>query len=85
MTRHVQESLAQRRQILLLPRHNMQNCQYLMVYRPIHCPFFMQTPPQALEWSYRAPLLIEEILSCEPDVICLQEVNHYGEHEGRVI
>ncbi|KAK2077208.1 hypothetical protein QBZ16_004842 [Prototheca wickerhamii] len=32
------------------------------------------TPPWALGWSYRAPNLLREILACEADVLCLQEV-----------
>lgn len=48
----------------------------------------MQTPKRALEWTYRAPLLVEEILNSRPDIVCLQEVNHYGElvhHVHRVL
>uniref|UniRef100_UPI003AAEE693 protein angel homolog 1 n=1 Tax=Centroberyx gerrardi TaxID=166262 RepID=UPI003AAEE693 len=40
-----------------------------------HCPL------EVLEWSYRCPLLLEEILKWAPDILCLQEVqeNHYKE------
>eukprot|EP00873_Tetraselmis_striata_P041151 jgi/Tetstr1/461415/TSEL_006525.t1 len=40
---------------------------------------FVKTPPEALEWEFRAPLLLQEVLSSKPDVICLQEVNRYGD------
>lgn len=40
---------------------------------------FAKAPPAALEWAYRAPLILEEVLSAKPDVICMQEVNHYDD------
>lgn len=40
---------------------------------------FVKVPEQALCWSYRAGLLMQEILESQADIICLQEVNHYGD------
>jgi hypothetical protein len=31
-----------------------------------------------LEWNVRAPLLLAKIMENEPDIICLQELNHFG-------
>lgn len=41
----------------------------------VHC---VQVPQQALEWSFRRHLLLEEILKPQADIVCLQEVNTYG-------
>lgn len=38
-----------------------------------------QVPPDCLEWAFRKPLVLEELLEGGADVICLQECNHYGE------
>ena len=38
-----------------------------------------QVPRELLSWEARAPLLLEEILDSAADIICLQEVNRYGE------
>lgn len=38
-----------------------------------------QCPPGALDWAHRAPLLLAEIEAAGlPDLVCLQEVNHFG-------
>ena len=37
-----------------------------------------QAPQQALTWSFRQQLLLEEILKPQADIVCLQEVNKYG-------
>lgn len=37
----------------------------------IHCPL------DALNWQERKYLILEEILSYRPDILCLQEVDHY--------
>merc|ERR1719186_811192 len=38
---------------------------------------FVQCNPQALSWSTRRWRLIEEIIRYDPDIICLQEVDHF--------
>lgn len=38
---------------------------------------FVQCPPEALSWSRRKYLILEEILSYRPHILCLQEVDHY--------
>jgi nocturnin len=40
---------------------------------------FPRVDPTHLQWEYRKPLIIEEILRAEPDIVCLQEVDHYDE------
>ena len=37
-----------------------------------------QVPREALKWERRAPMLLEEILDSQADIICLQEVNRYS-------
>ena len=36
-------------------------------------------PQQALVWSSRQQLLLDEILRPQADIVCLQEVNKYGQ------
>ncbi|KAM9770499.1 nocturnin-like isoform 1-T1 [Menidia menidia] len=38
---------------------------------------FVRCPPEALSWSWRKPLILEEILSYRPHLLCLQEVDHF--------
>ncbi|XP_048459878.1 nocturnin isoform X1 [Rhincodon typus] len=38
---------------------------------------FIKCPKEALNWSERKYLILEEILSYHPDILCLQEVDHY--------
>ncbi|GIL78062.1 hypothetical protein Vretimale_7471 [Volvox reticuliferus] len=40
---------------------------------------FCRAPPLCLEWEYRRPLLLQEILEANADIICLQELNHFDE------
>ena len=39
---------------------------------------FVCVPPEALEWRLRRLLILEEILHVDPDVLCMQEVDHYS-------
>ena len=47
-----------------------------------HC---LQVPQQALEWSFRQHLVLEEILKPQADIVCLQEVNTYGTLWAQVV
>ncbi|XP_068606786.1 nocturnin-like [Brachionichthys hirsutus] len=38
---------------------------------------FVQCPPEALSWTRRKYLILEEILTHQPHILCLQEVDHY--------
>ncbi|KAI1887682.1 hypothetical protein AGOR_G00192830 [Albula goreensis] len=38
---------------------------------------FVQCPLDALNWAERKYLILEEILTYRPDILCLQEVDHY--------
>ncbi|KPP71718.1 nocturnin-like, partial [Scleropages formosus] len=38
---------------------------------------FVRCPPDALNWAERKYLILEEILTYQPDILCLQEVDHY--------
>lgn len=38
---------------------------------------FVRCPLDALNWQERKYLILEEILTYRPDIICLQEVDHY--------
>jgi len=38
---------------------------------------FVKCDPSALDWSIRRWRLIEEILRYKPDIVCLQEVDHF--------
>ncbi|XP_071314757.1 nocturnin [Trachinotus anak] len=38
---------------------------------------FVRCPLDALKWQERKYLILEEILTYQPDILCLQEVDHY--------
>ena len=38
---------------------------------------FVRCNPQALDWSSRRWRLLEEIIQYDPDIICMQEVDHF--------
>ncbi|KAK7818468.1 hypothetical protein U0070_013027 [Myodes glareolus] len=38
---------------------------------------FVQCPVEALKWEERKCLILEEFLAYQPDILCLQEVDHY--------
>jgi len=38
---------------------------------------FVCCPPSALDWSTRRWRLLEEIIRYDPDIVCLQEVDHF--------
>ncbi|OQR80520.1 hypothetical protein THRCLA_12005 [Thraustotheca clavata] len=40
---------------------------------------FILAPGSSLSWSFRSLLLLEEILRFSPDVVCLQEVDHFDD------
>ncbi|KAB7506094.1 Nocturnin [Armadillidium nasatum] len=42
-----------------------------------HADNFVSCPPSALDWKSRRFRILEEILFYNPDIICLQEVDHF--------
>jgi hypothetical protein len=42
-----------------------------------------QVPISCLQWEHRLPLILQEIREADADIICLQELNHFGESAGR--
>ena len=38
---------------------------------------FVECPPEALSWTVRRWRILEELIRHEPDIICLQEVDHF--------
>lgn len=38
---------------------------------------FIKCPPAALKWTYRGPLIVQEILRSGAGIVCLEEVDHY--------
>ena len=38
---------------------------------------FIRCPVEALKWTYRAPLILQEILRSGTDIICMEEVDHF--------
>lgn len=39
----------------------------------------LQVPISCLQWEHRLPLILHEIREADADIICLQELNHFGE------
>lgn len=39
---------------------------------------FVRANPCSLEWHYRLPLLLAELQEANADIICVQELNHFG-------
>jgi endonuclease/exonuclease/phosphatase family metal-dependent hydrolase len=42
----------------------------------------LQVPISCLQWEHRLPLILQEIWEADADIICLQELNHFGESPG---
>ncbi len=40
---------------------------------------FPKVDPEFLTWKYRKPLIVAECLRADPDIICLQEVDHFDD------
>ncbi|GBF95430.1 hypothetical protein Rsub_08392 [Raphidocelis subcapitata] len=40
---------------------------------------FVNAPPGVLAWEYRLPRIVREIAEARPDIVSLQEANHYEE------
>ena len=38
----------------------------------------MECPAEALSWAVRRWRILEELIRHEPDIICLQEVDHFN-------
>nr|CCG00968.1 nocturnin [Suberites domuncula] len=41
---------------------------------------FIKCPEDVLKWSYRGPLILEEIICSGADIICLEEVDHFADY-----
>ena len=39
---------------------------------------FVECPAEALSWAVRRWRILEELIRHEPDIICLQEVDHFN-------
>ncbi|KAK7922244.1 hypothetical protein WMY93_009146 [Mugilogobius chulae] len=46
---------------------------------------FIRCPLEALQWHERKYLILEEILTYRPDILCLQEVDHYYDTLGPIM
>ncbi|KAJ0002716.1 hypothetical protein NQD34_007865 [Periophthalmus magnuspinnatus] len=46
---------------------------------------FIRCPLEALQWQERKYLILEEILTYSPDIVCLQEVDHYYDTLGPIM
>lgn len=46
---------------------------------------FIRCPLEALKWQERKYLILEEILTYRPDIVCLQEVDHYYDTLGPIM
>ncbi|XP_072292022.1 nocturnin-like [Eucyclogobius newberryi] len=46
---------------------------------------FIRCPLEALQWHQRKYLILEEILTYRPDILCLQEVDHYYDTLGPIM
>ncbi|XP_055014943.1 nocturnin-like [Boleophthalmus pectinirostris] len=46
---------------------------------------FIRCPLEALKWQERKYLILEEILTYSPDIVCLQEVDHYYDTLGPIM
>eukprot|EP00299_Pterocystis_sp_00344_P011586 c5430_g1_i2.p1 GENE.c5430_g1_i2~~c5430_g1_i2.p1 ORF type:complete len:318 (-),score=89.35 c5430_g1_i2:62-1015(-) len=40
---------------------------------------FIHTPFECLDWEYRKSQLLEEVKRFDPDVVCMEEVDHYDD------
>jgi endonuclease/exonuclease/phosphatase family metal-dependent hydrolase len=40
--------------------------------------FLLQVPISCLQWEHRLPLILQEVREANADIICLQELNHFG-------
>lgn len=41
---------------------------------------FIKVDPGCLEWDYRLPLLLSELQEANADIVCMQELNHFGRY-----
>ena len=44
----------------------------------VHAVCAMQVDPHLLRWEVRLPLILAEIREAGADIMCFQELNHYG-------
>lgn len=42
------------------------------------CAVLLQVPISCLQWEHRLPLILQEVREADADIICLQELNHFG-------
>lgn len=41
----------------------------------------LQVPISCLQWEHRLPLILQEVREADADIICLQELNHFGGYQ----
>lgn len=44
----------------------------------------LQVPISCLQWEHRGPLILQEIREADADIICLQELNHFGKQAAQL-
>ena len=54
-------------------------CYNILAQTYVRSPVFPYSVPSALKWRHRRQNLLEEMLACDADVLCLMDVDNYAE------